>query len=110
MKVLYEKYSEQQERARKEAREMKARKIELEERLAQWEKERDTFSPKKVHAHDEVAGDLDHVMVMCYQSHHLTGGWVCCCLGDRLATGRPILVSGIIDIEYLWWDGSGVTG
>ena len=34
MKVLYEKYSEQQERARKEAREMEARKIELEERLA----------------------------------------------------------------------------
>ena len=40
---LYEKYSEQQERARKEAREMEARKIELEERLAQWEKERDTL-------------------------------------------------------------------
>ena len=34
MKVLYEKYSEQQDRARKEAREMEARKIELEERLA----------------------------------------------------------------------------
>ena len=34
MKVLYEKYSEQQERACKEAREMEARKIELEERLA----------------------------------------------------------------------------
>ena len=39
IKVLYNKFSVQQERARKEAREMEARRIELEERQAWWEEE-----------------------------------------------------------------------
>ena len=42
MKHLYKKFSAQQEKARKEAREMEARRIELEERQGQREEERDT--------------------------------------------------------------------
>ena len=41
MKHLYKKFSAQQEKARKEAREMEARRIELEERQGQREEERD---------------------------------------------------------------------
>ena len=42
MKQLYEKFLAQQEKARKEAREMEANRMELEEKQAQREEERDT--------------------------------------------------------------------
>ena len=42
MKELYEKFCVQQEKTLKEAREMKARRMELEERQAQRKKERET--------------------------------------------------------------------
>ena len=43
MKQLYEKFSAQQEKGLKEAREMEARRIELEERQAQRKEERQSF-------------------------------------------------------------------
>ena len=76
-------------------------------------------TPKQVHARDGVGGvtahvaggeaslahvtftcgHLDHVMVAYYQLHHMTSGWGCCHLNDRLMLGTawmPILVSGMV--------------